>query len=126
MIRDDGRNYFTTFTKLLDISSYIFYWVYFCLRIGIADYQLPLDNKAYSLFRDPQDSKVGDGDASVYSYMVVLNVIVLLCSFFKVQLYLRVFENFGMLIELLSTTVEAIALFAGFFYTWIFMFSLIF
>jgi hypothetical protein len=131
MIRDDGWNYFTTGTKLLDVSSYIIYWVYFGLRMGIADYQLPLDNTAYSLFREPHETAKEGGDGSlhqhnVHSYMVVLNVIVLLCSFFKVQLYLRVFENFGMLIELLSKTVEEIRLFAGFFYTWIFMFSLIF
>lgn len=131
MIHDDGWNYFKTITKLLDISSYIFYWIYFCLRIGIAGYQLPLNNDAYSLFKEPHETEEVKEDASlrqhnVYSYMVFLNVMVLLCSFFKVQLYLRVFENFGMLLELLSKTVDEIRLFAGFFYTWIFMFSLIF
>ena len=53
MILDDGWNYFTTATKLLDVSSYIIYWVYFGLRMGIADYQLPLDNTASSLSSEP-------------------------------------------------------------------------
>lgn len=89
MIRDDGWNYFMTGTKLLDVSNYIIYWVYFGLRIGITDYQLPLDNSTYSLLRDPHQSPMAGSDGSlhehnVHSYMVFLNVIVLLTSFFKV------------------------------------------
>jgi hypothetical protein len=79
MIRDDGWNYFTTPTKLLDVSAYIIYWIYFGLRMGIDDYQLPLDFNPRALSDDHDDKK-----HNVRSYMVLLNVIVLLCSFFKV------------------------------------------
>jgi len=75
MIRDDGWNYFTTATKLLDVSAYIIYWIYFGLRMGMHDYQLPLDTN------NPNDDVKTH---NVRSYMVILNVIVLLASFFKV------------------------------------------
>ena len=58
--------------------------------------------------------------------LVIMNVLVLLCAFVKLQLYLRVYEEFGLLNKLLYEAILEVKIFAFFFYGWIFMFSLLF
>ena len=130
MIYDDKWHYFMDLTKVMDFCSYILYWIY--LGLTVEAYKVvPSVVKANETARTSAEKALPDASSAESSdiakfILVIMNVLVLLCAFVKLQLYLRVYEEFGLLNKLLYEAILEVKIFAFFFYGWIFMFSLLF
>lgn len=132
MIYDDKWHYFMDLTSVMDFCSYILYWIYLGLiveahkgvsSLAAAGQAAQLSNE--NALNDLQEYNLSKIVSNQF-ILVMMKVLVLLCAFVKLQLYLRVYEEFGLLNKLLYEAILEVKIFAFFFYGWIFMFSLLF
>ena len=65
-------------------------------------------------------------DISEEVNMILINVFMIICAFLKLLFFVRVFEDFGQLVQLVSTCVKDIRVFMVFLVSWIVFFSILF
>ena len=84
------RGYFSDFYNKLDSLGFVLYCLYFILRISNQHLLLPETHIE-------DDCPIG-----IFSFMVMLNLLLIVQGFIKMMFFLRVSEKFGKLVQLVG------------------------
>jgi hypothetical protein len=68
------------------------------------------------------DSNLGLDDALSFSIMI-LQLIIVICGFIKILYFIRIYESYGFLVQMVGETCVEIVPFMVFFTLWILFFS---
>lgn len=117
-IKDQGlKNYFKIPKNYIDFSVFWVYLLFFIMRMNYPGTLIPSEYV---------NEEISGNNINIFTFMVILNIIVLLQVAMKVLFFLKVNDKFGILIELIIECVGDIAVFGTFMIGWIIVFTCIF
>ena len=115
-IREKGfRAYFSRVFNIIDFLNFFGFVAYVVLRLRKTDHLIPKD-----------DSHDKNDNVNEIILMSVLNSLLLIFSAFKTFFFIRVYENYGQLVELVTQVTKDIMTFSLFFFSWVLLFSFLY
>ena len=120
-------SYFGNYTNYFDCGIFIIYSFYFLLRMNCSNYKLIPEMPSESLMPMDETNHFKEQRNNYFMYYTpLLNVSLILLSFFKLILLLRVYQNYGQFFQLLMSCMSDVRIFLIFFYSWVVLFSMLF
>ena len=117
-----GAEYFSDGWNKLDCSLFVLFVIYFIIRMADPTMEIvPITGPVVT-----KDGTVPDISPWVMLMWIVMNTLLLLNTCMKLMFFLRVYESFGMLVQLILQVLQDIFNFSLFFFSWLLLFSLLY
>jgi len=117
-MQDGGfEEYVKDFYNCVDLAMFVTYCCYFLVRMFDTESTLlPLE----------AGTSLSQGQVTFLYHMSLLNCFIICQSFLKIMFFLRVFEQFGLLVDLVAQALSDSIPFTCFLIMWLILFSLLF